>query len=161
MLCVREIWTFVWIRLSSPVWFIEPEWSSSVWFYIRRIPLPLSTFFQHSAAPILLLFSKLFLIYPSSFNPEGCNPLRLYLLRFVVCVVYGQSNAIFPPLLFNKFFFRSQTWFSSCFEILSGHLTFRIRLGHRFTDSCSEISIFLVISDVNHPTIGLYIYKLL
>jgi hypothetical protein len=99
MLSMRERWTFVWIPLStlSPMWLTEPEWSSSSFrFCIRRIPLPLSTFLHHSAVPILLLFSKLFLIYPFSLRPEGCNPLRVCLLRFVVFVVFDQSNAIFP-----------------------------------------------------------------
>lgn len=79
--------------------YLEHRAYSSIWFYPRLVLLPLSSYFQTSVVPILLLFSRLFLVYPSSAYPEGSSPLRVFLMHPVVYVVHGQSNAIFLPLI--------------------------------------------------------------
>jgi len=47
-----------------------------------------------SAVPVLLFFSRLFLVYPSSLYPEGFGPVRVFLPHLVVYALCGQSNAI-------------------------------------------------------------------
>jgi len=64
-------------------------------FYLMLVLLPLSTFFQPSVVPGLLLFSGLLLVYPYSLYPDGSSPMCVFLWHLVVYVVYGQSNAIF------------------------------------------------------------------
>ena len=55
-----------------------------------------------SAVPVLLFFSRLFLVYPSSMYPEGFGPVRVFQLQLVVYLLYGQSTAISCLyLLFN------------------------------------------------------------
>ena len=91
------------IRHSSlsplvPTWNTGPSGSSSTWF-LRLVLLPLSSFFQPSALPILLFFSRLFLVYPSSFYTEGSSPTRIFVLRRVVDAVFRQTSAIFLHLV--------------------------------------------------------------
>ena len=52
-------------------------------------PLPPSSLFQPCAVPILLFFSWYFLVYPSSWYPEGFSPVHVFLLFIVVYTVYG------------------------------------------------------------------------
>jgi hypothetical protein len=51
-----------------------------------------------SAVPILLFFSRLFLVYPSSVYPGGFGPVRVFLSHLMVCAFCGQSNAISCPI---------------------------------------------------------------
>ena len=82
----------------NPMWKTGPSKSSFICFLIRLILLPISSFFQPSAVPILLFFSRLLLVYPSSLYPEGSNPVRVFLLHRVDDVVFRQTSAIFLPL---------------------------------------------------------------
>jgi hypothetical protein len=56
-----------------------------------------------SAVPVLLFFSRFFLIYPSSVYPECFGPMRVFLLHLVVYVLCGQSKVIsFLYFLFSR-----------------------------------------------------------
>jgi hypothetical protein len=72
----------------------------SIWLYLRLVLLLLLQLFPAFCNSILLFFSRLLLVYHSFFHPKGSILMRVFLLHFLVYEVYGQSKAIFFPVLF-------------------------------------------------------------
>jgi hypothetical protein len=130
------------------MWNIGPSGISYIWFYLRLVRSPLSSFFQPTAF-LILFFFQVVLGLPLCLYPDSSSSLRVMLLSRVVYELYGQSEAIFFPLFVVPIVVCAFLCQNSC-KILFGHLTFKIHCRRRFKNTWNELLITLVIWHVSH-----------
>jgi hypothetical protein len=91
---------------------------SSIVFYLRIDLLPLSTFFQPSVVPSLLLFSSLLLVYSPSLYPDSSSPMcvcLMYTLWFTQCMANPMPFS-FLYLLFNRCLLHTCNFYNSYYQ---------------------------------------------
>jgi hypothetical protein len=104
--------------------------------YLRLVLLLVSSFFHPSVVPILLFFSRLFLVYPSSWYPKGFSLVHV--------IVPCSLRNVFPFCCYSVGVC-SVFCHNSSFWMLSSHLMLKIYCRHQCTNTWSELLNHLVI----------------